>query len=56
MSKEQPFLWVVTATEIASDAWAVVSVHATEADAQKAADSQESHTVTYDVSRAMNHT
>ena len=56
MNKKQPFLWVVTATEIASDARAVVSVHATEADAQKAADIHESDTITYEVSRAMNRT
>ena len=51
-----PFLWVVTAIEIASDAWAVVSVHATEGEAQAAADLHESDTVTYEVSRAMNRT
>ena len=52
----KPALWVVVAIEIASDAWWVVSVHATEKEALSAADIHESDTVTYEVSRATNRT
>jgi len=50
------FLWVVTAIEIASDAFSVVAVFATEEEAQKYADIHDSDTITYEVSRAMNRT
>ena len=51
-----PALWVVVAIEIASDAWSVVSVHATEEEAREVADIHESDTITYEVSRAVNRT